>query len=152
MAYFPTAPDTPTDTHANTPPPQHEGYEKGLPCAGAHAHTIYGKKVAFAATLDYYDDPIDVYRIALAGHERLTANVAATWAGANVGLILWRPPTLHVATAPATLRAAQSATTGAATTLTFTAPGRGWYYLEVKDGAPGFGPYTLTFAKSPPKP
>ena len=133
----------------NGPLPATDKYETNDD-AGTHAHTVYGKKVAFAATLDYYDDPIDVYRIALSGHERLTANVAA-WAGANVGLILWRPPTLHVATAPATRRAAQSATTGAAPTLAFTAPGRGWYYLEVKDAAPGFGPYTLTFAKSPLK-
>lgn len=118
--------------------------------AGTHAHTIYGTKVAFTATLDYYDDPVDVYRISLSGHEKLSANVRAEWAGANVGLVLWRPPTKHVATAPAALRAAESATTSAVPALTFTAPGHGWYYLEVKDAAPGFGPYSLTFAKSQP--
>jgi len=130
----------------NGPLPTPDRYETNDD-AGAQAHTLYGKKVAFTATLDYYDDPIDVYRIALSGRETLTANVQAEWAGANVGLVLWRPATTHVATAPPSLVAAQSVKTGAAPSISFTAPGRGWYYLELKDAAPGFGPYSLTFAK-----
>jgi subtilisin family serine protease len=134
----------------NGPLPAPDKYETNDD-AGTHARTIYGKKVAFTATLDYYDDPIDVYRIALSGHEKVSATVQAKWAGASVGLVLWRPPTTNIATSPATLRATQSAKTDAAPTLAFTAPGRGWYYLEVTDAAPGFGPYALTFAKSQPK-
>jgi hypothetical protein len=34
--------------------------------------------------------------------------------------------------------------------VTFTAPGRGWYYVEVKDVAPGFGSYTLNIVKTTP--
>lgn len=120
--------------------------------AGTHAWTLYGKSTKFEATLDYYDDPIDVYRIPLAGHERLSATLTAEWAGANTSLVLWRPPTLHVATAPARLRAAQSAVAGPVQHLTFSAPGRGWYYLEIKDAAPGFGAYTLALAKTTLKP
>jgi subtilisin family serine protease len=135
----------------NGPLPTPDRYETNDD-AGTQARTIYGKRVSFTATLDYYDDPIDVYRIALSGRETLNANVQTEWSGANVGLVLWRPATLHVATAPAALRAAQSVKTGAAESITFTAPGRGWYYLEVKDAAPGFGPYSLTFAKTEPKP
>ncbi|HZC31624.1 MAG TPA: hypothetical protein VE261_08895, partial [Gaiellaceae bacterium] len=120
--------------------------------AGTHAWTLYGKSVKFQATVDYYDDPIDVYRISLAGHERLTATLTAEWAGANTNLVLWRPHTVHVASAPVSLRAAQSAVPGPVQHLAFTAPSRGWYYLEVKDAAPGFGPYTLAFAKTLPKP
>lgn len=130
----------------NGPLPAPDRYETNDD-AGAQAHTLYGKKVAFAATLDYYDDPVDVYRIALAGHQTLSANVQAEWTGANVGLVLWRPATVHVAKAPPSLIAAESVKTGAAQSLSFRAPGRGWYYLEVKDAAPGFGPYSLTFAK-----
>jgi subtilisin family serine protease len=120
--------------------------------AGTQAHTLFGKRVKLDATLDYYDDPIDVYRITLSGHETLNASVQAGWSGANVSLILWRPPTLHVATASSTFRAAQSVAAGASQSLTYTAPGRGWYYLEVKDAAPGFGPYSLDFAKTGPRP
>jgi hypothetical protein len=32
--------------------------------------------------------------------------------------------------------------------MRFTAPGRGWYYVEVKVGSPGFGPYTLKLTKT----
>jgi hypothetical protein len=46
------------------------------------------------------------------------------------------------------LRAAQSASPGAVQHVTFTAPGRGWYYVEVKDVAPGFGSYTLSIVKT----
>jgi hypothetical protein len=35
--------------------------------------------------------------------------------------------------------------------VTFKAPGRGWYYLEVKVASPGFGAYTLSFAKTTPR-
>jgi thermitase len=119
--------------------------------AGTRARAVYGKKVAFGATLDYYDDPVDVYRIVLTGHETLDANLTA-WPGANVNLVLWRPRTVHVATASIALRAAQSAVPGPAQRIVFTAPGRGWYYLEVRDAGPGFGPYTLSFLKTEPKP
>jgi hypothetical protein len=51
-----------------------------------------------------------------------------------------------------TLRAAQSIAPGSTQRFTFTAPGRGWYYVEVKVTAPGYGPYTLTLTKTtPPK-
>jgi subtilisin family serine protease len=137
----------------NGPLPQTDRFETNDD-AGPQAHTIYGKKVHFSATLDYYDDPVDVYRVALMGHQTLQASLQAAWAGANVNLVLWRPQTVHLATARATLRATQSTASGASQQITFTAPGRGWYYLEVKDAAPGFGPYTLTFTKTagPPKP
>lgn len=130
----------------NGPLPTPDRYETNDD-AGTQAWTLYGKKVGFTATLDYYDDPVDVYRIALSGHETITANVQAQWGGANIGLILWRPATVHVAKAPPRLIAAQSVKTGSAQSLSFTAPGRGWYYLEVKDAAPGFGPYALSFVK-----
>ena len=130
----------------NGPLPTPDRYETNDD-AGTHARTIYGKKTTLTATLDYYDDPIDVYRIALSGHQKLTASAAATWAGASVGLVLWRPQTTRIASAPPTLIAAQSKRTSAAPALSFTAPGRGWYYLEVKDAAPGFGPYSLSLTK-----
>ena len=129
----------------NGPLPAPDRYETNDD-AGKQAWTLYGKRVSFTATLDYYDDPIDVYRIALSGGETLDANVQG-WAGASLGLVLWRPPTIHVAKAPPTLVAAQSVKAGAAQSISFTAPGRGWYYLEVKDAAPGFGQYALTFVK-----
>jgi subtilisin family serine protease len=119
--------------------------------AGTLAHTLWGKTTAFTATLDYYDDPVDVYRVALAPHERLVAKVNGGWAGAQVSLSLWRPGTRAVdVPLERRLRAAQSALPGARQHLAFTSPKRGWYYVEVKVAAPGFGPYTLSLAKTLP--
>lgn len=118
--------------------------------AGAQAFTLWGKAQTVNATLDYYDDPVDVYRVALAKRQKLTATVAAEWTGASVSLELWRPGTQKV-DVPATvrkLRAAQSAVPGAMERIGFRAPSAGWYYVEVKTDSPGFGPYRLTLAKS----
>ena len=121
--------------------------------AGTQAHTLWGKQVKVSATVDYYDDQIDVYRVALSGRERITANVAAGWSGAQVSLMLWKPGTKRIdETKAKTLRVAQSAMPGSTQKVTFTAPGRGWYYVEVKVASPGFGPYTLTLSKKQPNP
>lgn len=120
--------------------------------AGADAFTVWGKKSNLTATLDYYDDPADVYRVALGPHERVAVKVNGSWAGAQVKLVLWKPGTQSIAETRATtmLRAAQSASAGATQRVTFTAPGRGFYYVEVKDVAPGFGSYTLSIVKTTP--
>jgi len=120
--------------------------------AGTQARTIYGKQKTLTATVDYYDDPVDVYRVALAAHERLAAKLDASWPGAKVKLALWKPRTTRVDDAHTkTLRAAQSVTPGAQQRLAFTAPEQGWYYVEVKVTSRGFGPYSLTLAKTQPK-
>lgn len=117
--------------------------------AGSQAHTLWGKQVKVTATLDYYDDPVDVYRVALQPRERIVVGAAAAWPGAQLDLTLWKPRTTHVDGARSqALRAAQSASPGAAQRLRFTASGRGWYYVEVHDLSPGFGPYTLTISKT----
>lgn len=117
--------------------------------AGAQAHTLWGKKVVVNASLDYYDDPVDVYRVALSGRERLTAKLAGALGDANVSLVLWKPDTTSVGNLQAVnLRAAQSAAHGAVQQLTFTAPGHGWYYLEAKVMSPGFGSYSLVVTKT----
>jgi len=118
--------------------------------AGTQAWTIWGKQRTVDATLDYYDDPVDVYRVALTGHEKLTARLTGDWQGARVKLVLWRPSTASVVNQQqsSTLRAAQSAASSGTQRLTFTAPGRGWYYVEAIVTAPGYGPYALTLTKT----
>jgi subtilisin family serine protease len=122
--------------------------------AGTQARTMWGKQVTIDATVDYYDDQIDVYRVALSGGEKVDAKLVGGWSGANVSLVLWKPGTRRVEDLRAQkLRVAQSTAPGSTQRLTFTAPGRGWYYVEVKVTAPGSGPYTLTLSKTttPPK-
>jgi subtilisin family serine protease len=118
--------------------------------AGTAAHTLWGSSHRVNATLDYYDDPVDVYRVVLRKHQKLKASVSATWAGANVQLELWRPGTTQV-DRPANVRkyrAAASAGQGAQQRVAFVAPTAGSYYVEVRASAPGFGAYTLKLGKS----
>jgi hypothetical protein len=117
--------------------------------AGSEAHTVWGKHASLAATLDYYDDPVDVYRVALGAREHLAAKVNAAWPGARVTLTLWRPGTTRVDTAQSrSLRVVQSAAPTTAQHIGFTAKGRGWYYVEVRVATPSYGPYTLTLSKT----
>jgi subtilisin family serine protease len=117
--------------------------------AGTQAHTLWGQGQKVTASLDYFDDRVDVYRVQLRKHQTLRAAVDAAWAGANITLELWRPGTRRV-DVPATtkkLRAAQAAAPGASQRLSFRSPVQGWYFLEVKTSAPGYGAYTLSLAK-----
>jgi subtilase family protein len=116
--------------------------------AGSQAHTVWGKRVSLNATVDYYDDPVDVYRVSLAGHEHLTAKLVGDWPGAKVDLTLWKPGTTKVEDRRSPLRAAQSAAPAASQLIRFTAPGRGWYFVEVRVTSKGSGPYSLTLAKT----
>jgi subtilisin family serine protease len=117
--------------------------------AGTQARALWGTTQRVQATLDYYDDPVDVYRVVLRKRQQLNATVAA-WPGASVQLELWRPGTKEV-DRPATvrkLRAAQSAIPGGIQHVRFVAPKLGTYYVEVRASAPGFGAYTLQLKKS----
>jgi subtilisin family serine protease len=127
------------------PTPDH--YE-GNDDAGRDAYTVWGKQRTLSATLDYYDDPVDVYRVAIGPGEKLVARASSSWAGAQISLTLWRPGTKRVETNSRTLQAARSLAAGAVQRVSFTAKGRGWYYVEVKDTSPGFGSYTLTLKKT----
>jgi subtilisin family serine protease len=126
------------------PPDRYEGNDD----AGTDAYTVWGKERTLSATLDYYDDPVDVYRVSIGPGEHLVARATGSWAGAQIGLTLWRPGTKRVESNSRTLQAARSLTAGATQRVAYTAKGRGWYYVEVKDASPGFGPYTLTITKT----
>jgi subtilisin family serine protease len=110
--------------------------------AGSQAWTVWGKNNRVQATVDYWDDPVDVYRIALQPHEFLRAQLAA---GAGLALELWQPRTVHVDRPASQKLLIEESTTNH---LGFRAPKRGMYYLEVKEASPAFTPYTLTLVKT----
>ena len=120
--------------------------------AGYRAATLGKRKRALKvqATLDYWDDRVDVYRVWLRRGQRFTA--ALNGPGEIVAdLRLWRPGT----------RALQRRFPGSATRPVRRATGfaqtkrlkpyrvltTGWHYLEVKASAPGWGRYALSLKR-----
>ncbi len=57
----------------------------------SQARKLWGSRPSLDATLDFWDDPVDVYRVRLLRGQRLHARLAARWANASVALTLLRP-------------------------------------------------------------
>jgi len=127
------------------PLPSTDAYEANDD-AGSSAWTVWGRTDKLTATVDYWDDPSDVYRIRLQRNERLRARLAAASGGGSLELELWKPQTVHVDVAASQTFLAASSTTPL---LSFRAPKGGWYYLEVRAASAGFTPYTLNLTKTP---
>ena len=117
--------------------------------AGSEAFTLYARRAGrLQATIDYWDDRVDVYRIRLRAGERLSASLRGP-AGANTNLLLWRPGTRRVdRRSAAQFRVAQSARPGSSERIAeYRARTSGWHYLEVEISRPGWGPYVLSYGK-----
>ncbi|HZO98158.1 MAG TPA: S8 family serine peptidase [Gaiellaceae bacterium] len=86
-----------------------------------------------AASLDAWDDPVDVYAVRLVKGRRLYARLSASVRGA-AALTLWRPGTAHVWGPELRVadRAASGASVGAQERLAFLAPASGRYFVAVK--------------------
>jgi hypothetical protein len=115
--------------------------------AGSHAATLTGRAVELAPTLDFWDDPLDVYRVRLRKGQWLYARVAGP-DGARTSLALWRPGTASVV-GPKTRRLAFSRRAGTAQRLLFQARRDGWHFVEVRLDAPGAGAYDLHVEQAP---
>jgi subtilisin family serine protease len=110
------------------------------------ARKLWGERPSLAATLDFWDDPVDVYRVKLGRGQQLQARVAAHWAHADVALTVWRPGTstvLHGSKG----RVARTAHSGATQRLSYRAPDAGWYYVALRTIHHGGGRYTLQLTK-----
>jgi subtilisin family serine protease len=121
--------------------------------AGPWAHALPPLPRTIDASLDYWDDNIDVYRVHLAKGARLFARLTPA-TRATVRLRLWPPGTQDVE--PRTIAAklptspvARSTRAGAQTRLAFKAPASGTYYLEAKLAAAVRDPvhYRLSLAR-----
>jgi subtilisin family serine protease len=117
--------------------------------AGPWARALWGRHQAVEATLDFWDDHVDVYRVKLRKGERLFARLTLP-KRADVSLRLWKPGTKSVESlrSPQSFRAAQSSRIGLQERLGYRAPRTGWYYLEARLASPGASPYTLSLAKA----
>jgi subtilisin family serine protease len=116
-------------TTAPLPPP--DRYEPNDD-AGPWAHALPPLPRTIGATLDYWDDNIDVYRIHLVKGRRLFARVSPTIRG-SVRMALWAPGTARVDALDAQQsRLAQSRLVSGQARLGYRALVTGTYYLELK--------------------
>jgi subtilisin family serine protease len=101
--------------------------------AGAEAHALPPLPRTIDASLDYWDDNIDVYKVRLKAGQRLFARLTPTRA-ATVRLALWAPGARHVdgLHADTSLRVENGRLVGTQARLAYRAPEGGVYYLEAK--------------------
>ena len=113
----------------------------------SQARKLWGARQAFDATLDYWDDQVDVYRVKLSRGERLRATAVAQWPRADVDLTLWQPGTKSVLRKPVG-QVARTAHPGKTQRLAYRAAHAGWYELELRIMRHGSGRYALQLTKS----
>jgi len=114
------------------------------------ARTLYGNTPSVSATIDWYDDPQDVYRVYLRKSSRATIRMKGP-AGQRPTLALWRPGTKHItqitqlARRSGAIVAYRQHVTNPR--LSLRVKRTGWYYVDVKAERGRGGPYTLRIVK-----
>jgi hypothetical protein len=115
--------------------------------AGSSAARLSARVTSVKATIDFWDDQNDVYRIYLRKGQRVRLTLNGP-DGANSNLLLWRPGTKRVSDLLSqNRRAAQAIGPGASHRLGHRAAVTGWYYVQAKLATRGFGPYELTIRR-----
>ena len=115
--------------------------------AGTRSVKLTAAVTSLKATIDFWDDQIDVYRVYLRKGQRLGLALDGP-AGATSNLLLWKPGTQRIDDLrKQNLRAAQAISPGASHRLGYRAQKKGWYYVEVKVATRGSGPYELTLTR-----
>lgn len=109
----------------------------------AEASTLSWRSPTTKATLDYWDDPVDFYRVRLPKGAELSAAVKAKWHGARVHMLLLN--------SKGRARSGVAARPGAKQSLRFHVARSGWYYLELRVTRHGAGSYLLRVRKTQPK-
>jgi hypothetical protein len=106
-------------------------------------HSILGHKAHFRATVDFWDDANDVYRIKLRRGQRVTVTARPS-SSLALTVVLWKPALESLSAAQDKFRARHSANgAGEVDRFRYRAKKTGWYSLEVSTTRPGFGSYSL---------
>jgi subtilisin family serine protease len=115
--------------------------------AGDSAARLGTRVAGVKATIDFWDDQIDVYRLYIKKGQRLRLALNGP-AGVTTNLLLWKPGTKRVNDLRKQhLRAAQAIGPGSSHVIGYKAPASGFYYAEVKVTARGSGPYELSITR-----
>ena len=117
--------------------------------AGSVAPRLWGNASVVRATVDYWDDPVDVYAVKVKAGQRLSARLRGPGVK-GLQLVLWRPGTQHVTGARLiqSQRLLQSLHAGPTQSFGYRAAAGGWYMVEVRTVSPCAGAYTLRLAKT----
>ncbi|MGN6800201.1 MAG: S8 family serine peptidase, partial [Gaiellaceae bacterium] len=135
--------------NSGLPLPRPDKYEPNDD-AGEWARTLPASLHALDASLDYWDDNLDVYRVRLFPGQQLYARLTPATA-AKIRLQLWAPGTDHVDSLDLqSVRVADSRQVGHQVRLSYRARTRGVYYLSAKvvSRTPEPVQYHLAFAVS----
>ena len=111
---------------------------------GANAYPLYGRRRSVDATLDYWNDRDDVYRVFLRAGQRFVATIGAA-SPVRPALSLWLPGTQSVVATGSPVR--RLATKPPGGRLSFVAHSPGWFVLQVRLTLPVAGPYSLLVEK-----
>jgi hypothetical protein len=119
--------------------------------AGKLASTIWkASEGTITATTDYWEDPVDVYRVKLTKGQRIWLVLNGP-SGANPALGLWRPGTrtvVDLSPAAQRKRVAQSSRSGSTQKISaFRARRGGWYFISVQMTTRDVGAYSLQYRK-----
>lgn len=130
------------------PPDTHEPNDD----AGSQAARLYGRTVKVTATLDFWDDQIDVYSVYLRKGQWLSVALKGP-SDIDISLDLWKPGTQQVeglTDRPLDKLIQQAAKPGSREQLLYRAAADGWYYIEAKviTPTPSWAQYTLGVTKS----
>jgi hypothetical protein len=111
--------------------------------AGDRAWRIGRGREHILASVDYWDDRVDVYRVQLRRRERIRVSVRGP-AGTDTNLVLWKPGLRRIG-APANrqLMARRSTGPGATESVAYAARQAGWYFVQVSMSQEGSGAYSL---------
>jgi subtilisin family serine protease len=116
--------------------------------AGRRARTLGLGRTHVLASLDFWDDQLDVYRIRLRRGEGLRASMRGS-AGTDMNLVLYKPGLRRLGGgANRRLLAARSAGPGAVESVTYRARAGGWYFVQVGLRHEGSGAYSLRLERS----
>ncbi len=116
--------------------------------AGKNAMKLSRRVTSVRATLDFWDDQVDVYRIYLRKGQRVRLTLNGP-AGANSNLLLWRPGTKRIDDLRNQhMRVAQAIGPGATHRLAYRVKSSGWFYVQVKLATRGVGAYALAIRRS----
>jgi hypothetical protein len=111
----------------------------------------FGQPRTITASLDYWDDPIDVYSIRLQKGRYVYVRLSPS-APHAVGLTLWNPgtPTVVGQAAVPPDRAATAVAIGGQERIAYLVPKTGVYYVEVKFVPPARGRITYSLSVATP--